>query len=465
MFFKKHEKILAGILLALICILVSVRISTTWDKKGFVDARYFVETSRLILQGISPYTPETNPTRYKYPMQAPSMSLLTMPLCPLPDLAVFLFFFFTGILAFVGFTVLIFDFYGFHPRDYLKPRWKNLPIWFVFALILTSSPFLFSLRHGQNACMTVFFLFLALLYPKRDEKGNIIFLALSAAMKYSLLTMQAPVLLIQKRWRLCVFSFLLFLSMALVTGFWLDGVIPSIRDYLHLLIENTMRGANSYHNANSLFFVHIGFFTSKTANTLAKVILLVLYGVTLRIIHLRGKKDANAGTDGDGTPGVTALEWGAFAALTMAISYHRVYDAVLIVPFLGVVLLETLKRVYLEDDSRTFNLFWVLGIAGVFFLWTFPLRLFYEIGSWIGCNIPAGQAVFVYSNNPMKEHSAMFPICSLGMLATACFLFAMEMFHSSDFSTGKKPAQDHGGDPAGGSTDAMKAEAAPDNPE
>lgn len=435
-FLKKHETVLTGIILALLCILVLARISMTWEKRGynFIDARYFVETAKLILQGISPYNPETNPTIFKYPLQAPSMSLLSMPICFLPgDIPPLLFFYLGGMIAFFCFTFLVFDFYGFPFGEQFKLRWKNLPTWIVFSLIFTSSPFLLMLRHGQNSSFAAFFLFLALLYPKRDRQGNILFLGLSAAIKYSLLTMQMPVLLIQKRWRLCVFSFLLFLFMVLVVGFWLDGIIPAIRDYVVLVFQDIKNGTNSYSNKNSQFFVHVGFFRYGPVNTIIKVFLLALYAMSLRIIYLRGKKAKNADPAGGGMPGVTALEWGAFTALTMAISYHRSYDGILFVPFLGVVFLEMLKNASRKADFKTFDLFCILGAAGLLLFWAMPLKTVYAMEYMLGDLFPGGQAVFLC---PKNRQGIRFPLSKFVMIGTTVFLFALELLHSSDFSTG-----------------------------
>ena len=439
-FLIRHEKILTGIILALLCVLVLMRISIwTIADFGFVDARYFVETARLILHGISPYNPETNPTPFKYPLQAPSMSFLSMPLCFLPNrFLAYFFFYLGGILAFFCFTFLVFHYYGFHIRDYIRLRWKNLPIWIVLFMIFSSSPFLFMLKHGQNSSMAAFFLFLALLFPKRDKQSNIIFLGLAAAIKYSLLITLAPVLLIQKRLRLCIFSFLLFLFMVLVVGFWLDGIIPAIREYINLIIMDTKSGANSYSNKTSLFFTHVGFFRYQPVNTLIKGFLLVPYALALRIIYLRGKKEPNAEADNaGGIPGVTALEWGAFTTLMMTISYHRSYDCILFVPFLGIIFLEMVKKVCREAEFKTFNLFWVLGSAGLLLFWTMPLKLVYAAETWIGSIFPGGQDVFYYSINPFNGlSSVMFPLSKFVMIGTTVFLFALELLHSSDFSTG-----------------------------
>lgn len=80
-FLTRHEKKLCRGIQFLLCLMVLARLGMAWRKASFVDTRYFVETARLIMQGISPYHPEENPTIYKYPIQSPAKSLFSMPLC------------------------------------------------------------------------------------------------------------------------------------------------------------------------------------------------------------------------------------------------------------------------------------------------------------------------------------------------------------------------------------------------
>ena len=141
---------------------------------------------------------------------------------------------------------------------------------------------------------------------------------------------------------------------------------------------------------------------------------------------------AVAGSDNGGIPGVTALEWGFFTCLTMTVSYHRAYDCILFVPFLGVIFLEMMKKVHQEADFKTFNLFWVLGCASVLLFWMTPFRIVYIAETWLATVFPGGEAFFLYVNG----NTRMFPITKLVMIGTTVFLFAMELFHSSDFSTG-----------------------------
>ena len=427
----KNEKALTSVILAFLCVVVLSRIIMAYSPDNCVDTHYFVETARLILKGISPYHPETNPTPYKYPVQSPSMSLLTMPLCFFPEAVQYLCFFICGVVTFVGLTLWVFYCYGFHVRDYILPCWKNVPIWIVLALVFISSPFLMMLRHGQNSTLAAICLFLVLLNPKRDNGLNMILLGLAAAVKYSLLTMQAPVLIVQKRIRLCFFSFLLFLSLVLVVGLWLDGIIPAFKEYIDLLARDMSRGANSYANANSFSFIHVGFFKYDYLNVLLKISLVVLYLLSLLRIYIRQKNETVSASCVQGQA-LSAVEWGAFTSMTLVITYHRAYDGVLFLPFAGLVFVELLSKLRNQLKLRVFDYFCMLSLAGILLFWAMPQSFVFAFEAWFGKLFPFGRALFLYSSYPVKRYTTMFPFSKLTMLFTTYLLFAMGMFPQKD---------------------------------
>ncbi len=431
-FFIKHEVAIARFIQILLCIFVIIRISMAWQKEGFGDTRYFVETAKLIISGISPYHPETNPTKYKYPLQSPSMSLLSMPLCFTSETFQNLFFFFGGIVAFFLFTFLVFNYFGIYPRELVKAKWENIPIWITLFLIFCSSPFLLMLKHGQNSSFTALFLFIALFYPQMDKKGNIIFLALSAAMKYSLLTMQVPILVLQKRLRLCIFSLSLFIVMILAVGLWLDGIIPALMEYVNLLITNTQSGANSYSDVNSHSFVHIGFFSNRYLNIFFKSFLLLLYMLTCLRIYFRARTNLND-KNYYFPQKLTALEWGAFTTMTMAISYHRLYDCILFLPFLGVVFFKMIQK---KEKSSIEYIYIILLFINLVF-WATPQGMVFALESCVGEFFPKGKVLFLYSSYRVTGYTMMFPITKLVVLGTTILLFVMELSTKTNFPTEK----------------------------
>ena len=170
----------------LICALIILRLAMAYKTALFTDTRFFVETANFVRHGLCPYKPEVFLTKFGAPpMQSPSMSLLAMPLCFFPRTFQNFVFFFLGILAFFSFVILVFNYCGFNYKEYMKPRWRNMPILIILSMVVMSSPFLGMLRAGQNSSLAAVCLFAALLYPANDKISNVIWLGLSAAFKYS----------------------------------------------------------------------------------------------------------------------------------------------------------------------------------------------------------------------------------------------------------------------------------------
>jgi hypothetical protein len=406
-----HERPLAGAVKILLISLVLVRLGIAYPDRPPVDTQYFVETARLVLNGLSPYRSETNTTIYKHPLQVPSMSLMHMPFCFVPEPVHRIFFFVCGIAMFWGFILLVFNYYGYCPRKLFQNRWSNLPAWIAMFMISTSSPFVLMLRHGQNSCAAALLLFAALFYPARDRSWNILLLGLSASMKYSLLTLQAPVLLIRKRWRLGILAFGLFAGLVLSVGLFLDGAYPTIRDYVLLVVRDITHGANSYTNPNSFQFVHTGFFRCGAINWLCKGLMLTLYASALiRIARRNGKGEADDGR-------LTAMEWCAFTTATMAITYHRTYDCVLFMPFVGVLFADA------WNARRRGRLLGILGISVLLIFWMLPMGVVLSWEKLIARAFPAGGKIFFYARSGTPY--AMFPLYQLiTLLSTLLLLLA-----------------------------------------
>ena len=439
-----QEKTLTRAIQVFLAVLVLGRIALKWRVVVFCDLRYFVVTAGQILKGISPYHPENNPPPYLYPLQPPSMSLLSMPLCFTPELFQNLLFFIGGILFFFAYTFMVFNYYGFSPKKILEARWSNVPVWITLALIFVSSSFLTVIVQGQDSCFVCFFLFLVLLYPKNDKGANVIFLALAAAMKYSLLTMQVPVLIFQKRWRVSILSLILFLVMFLSVGLWLNGIIPALRDYINLVITETQKGCNSHVGSISLSLVDVGFFRYHFLNTIIKVFLLVLYFLTLRKIWRRGRKESGDAKGLGGFPErLTALEWTSFTMLTMVISYHRNYDCLLFLPFVGVVFLEVLNKACAQRKFKGANLAALIGLSVILLYWAAPLSSIYKFEYVLGTLFPFGRKLVYYTGyQPMQIYDVSFPFTKIFMLLSVFFVFAMELSPFFDAQIGCEQKDD-----------------------
>lgn len=413
-----YEALIVRCMQFLLLGLVLIRWIENANKAIFIDFRMYLKTAKLIYNGISPYFPEV----YKLhindfpPLQPPSMSLLFMPLSLLPTSnTLYYIYYIVSCCAFVVFVTMVFNYYGFRVKDYLKPKYYNLPVCFVAMLIFISIPFLHTLYSGQNSCFVVLCLFFVLFYPSKDRFLNIFLLGLSAAMKYSLLTFLAPVLIVQKRLKMSVLAFILFGCMVLAVGFWLNGPIPSLMDYIRLLIDDTKNGFNSYENAN-FEYLFIGFFRSKILNLSLKCLMVLLYFITLFRIW------KNRSGDAETFKFLSATEWCLFSAMTLCVSYHRKQDGLIFLPFLGVIVLKIFYEMSSVKVEEIIKL--IIGFSFLVF-WTIPTTIIVRIASWIGKFFPYGKSIFYYS---MNLGGNLFPILQSIMILTICYLCWLEFF-------------------------------------
>ena len=238
-FFMRNEKVCCRICQLMLGLVVLLRLSIVYRGGFFTDTRFWVETANFVRQGLNPYLPEVYLTKFGIPpVQAPSMTFLAMPLVfcsiPIQNCIIFLL----GTLSYAFFCIIVFQYYGFSYRDFGAPQWKNLPVWFILACLFNSSPFLGMLRAGQNSSIAACLLFAALFSPAHDKYRNIFLLGLSAAVKYSMMTLMAPILVLQKRWKMSLLAFGFFVALCLTLAFWLDDIQAILKHSRPIIAEN-----------------------------------------------------------------------------------------------------------------------------------------------------------------------------------------------------------------------------------
>lgn len=386
--------------LMLFAALVS-RIKSGLQTTACADGRCLVVTAQSILNGISPYFEEIWRELGMIPLQSPSVSLIIMPVCFFSRVYQNLFFFFVPLLFYYAFVIMVFYYYGLHPKDYLKPRWSSIPIWIILVLVLSSSPLMLMLSAGQLSSITAAFLFAALLFPERDKSVNFLFLGLAAAIKYSLLTFQVPLLLLQKRFRLAITGFVLFAILVLSVGLWLDGIIPAFVEYVRMLLDDVQHGYNSYSKGGEPTFLYIGFFKFSILNFLFKAGIVAVYAFVLWKVYCRDKENKSS----EYALHLSCAEWALFTVMTCLISYHRLHDGVIFMPFLGVLFLQQYKQNSSSDRIKS-----VLLLLFLLF-WACPRKIILHIGEMIATNFPAGTKLVWYGSMKIEGGRLVsFPI-------------------------------------------------------
>ena len=386
---------------------------------NFMDYTIYIQTAKLIRMGISPYEKEVYDLYFRLPpLQPPSMSLLFM----LPSFwaesgFIRYGYFIASIIAFLALIIIIFNYYGYRINDYLKPKWKNLPIWFVLMLVCVSNPFLHALFIGQSNCFAIMFLFSALLFPKHDKYLNIFCLGMAAAVKYSIMTFLAPVLIFQKRLKMSILGFIFFMAMVLTVGFWLKGPILSFMDYLKLVSYDIKYGANSYEN-NAYEYICLGFFRIPIINTIFKVLILISYCWILYKKFFKNK-DANS------IYHFTAVEYCLLSSMTLCISYHRLHDGILFLPFLAVIVLDSYYRMSIKN---IYSVLTMIVSFSFFMFWCIPYNATKFAAEKIGELYPSGANFLYYAKGDIK----IFPLLPIVMLFMICFLFLLDKSQKPD---------------------------------
>lgn len=420
---KRYETICCSVCQFMLCALILLRLAMAYRTALFTDTRFFVETANWVRQGLCPYKPEVFLTKFgAAPLQSPSMSLLSMPLCFCSITFQNVVFFILGTLAYFAFAVLVFNYFGFNYKEYIKPRWHNLPVLFVLTLVCIASPFLGMLRAGQNSSLAAVCLFIAILYPANDKISNIVWLGLSAAFKYSVMTFQIPILVLQRRLKMSVLAFVLFIVLCLSIGIWLDNLVIVFHEYVECVTKSTSYGGNSY-GEGSFFFLSIGFLKSNMINRILRIFICLSYMGVLLKIWKRNKAKGEKGFPMH----LTAVDWGLFTFMTIFFSYHRIQDGVLFMPFLGVIVMELYQNCMLKKQFNDRKSVFQLLLAFLFLLfWMVPSSIVFAVGSKIGRMIPAGEKFVYYSTDKLGGFSNIFPIMPFVMLTMIVYCIWLE---------------------------------------
>lgn len=427
---KRYETICCSICQVMLCALILLRLAMAYRTALFTDTRFFVETANWVRQGLCPYKPEVFLTKFgAAPLQSPSMSLLSMPLCFCSITFQNIVLFILGTLAYFAFAILVFNYFGFNYKEYIKPRWRSLPVLFVLTLVCIASPFLGMLRAGQNSSLAAVCLFIAILYPANDKISNIVWLGLSAAFKYSVMTFQIPILVLQRRLKMSVLAFILFVVLCLSIGIWLDDLVTVFHEYVECVTKSTSHGGNSY-GEGSFFFLSIGFLKSNMINRILRIFICLAYAGVLLKIWKRNKAQGEKSFPMH----LTAVDWGLFTFMTIFFSYHRIQDGVLFMPFLGVIVLELYQSCIKKKESNYKQSVFQLLLAVLFLLfWTIPSSIIFSIGSKIGNMIPAAEKIVYYPSDEVGGFSNIFPIMPFVMLAIIVYLLWLEFsFEKAD---------------------------------
>lgn len=424
----KYEKIGVRLSQLLLTLLIIIRVRKVIIHTFLIDFKCYVTTAKLIREGISPYSQEiAKANSIQLSIQPPSMSLLLMPWLEIPPSILSQLYVFFCIAVYFLFVLMVFNYYGFGPTKVLSPKWRNLPALVSMTMVCISFPFFMMLKCGQISAITAFLLFFVLFYPKNDRLFNIFMLALSAATKYSLLTFSVPIMLLQKRWKTGIMAFTLFALLILSVGLWLDGIVQSFHEYISLLAYST-RNSISYELGHDESFIHIGFFKANWINCILTLGLLTSFIGLLKKLTKRQDGCFNLSFP----MRLTAIEWGIVSLCTLLFSYHRLYDGILVMPFLGVALVESFNLVLIKKNKTEFGKFFCL--LCLMFFWASPQKYINILFSKIGSQFPYCENILYYSSTRVNESLVknIIPGYGIMMVAMLCVFLWIEFTRPND---------------------------------
>ena len=239
------------------------------------------------------------------------------------------------------------------------------------------------------------------------------------------MTFQIPILILQRRLKMSILAFILFIAMCLSIGIWLDDLVAVFHEYVDCVSKSTSYGGNSY-GEGSFFFLSIGFLKHKILNHMLRLFICLAYMGVLLKIWKRGK------TQGDKSfpMHLTSVDWGLFTIMTIFFSYHRIQDGVLFIPFIGVIVLELYQQCIKHGFHCKIAIAKFSVALLILLFWTVPSSIVFSIGSKLGRAFPAGEKVFYYTTDQVGGFSNIFPIMSCIMFFMIVFLLWLEFSQS-----------------------------------
>ncbi|NCA71411.1 MAG: hypothetical protein EOM91_15220 [Sphingobacteriia bacterium] len=396
----------------LLLTLTLIRLGAIFPRDIFTDYLAYTDTTQAIMAGANPYDLES--MRYRTWGEAPIV---------FPGYVVFFqwiaqdapgfkpWYILGSMLLFLSALLL------FLRRTALREAPSGLPdaqTFLIYSIMLfvffNASPVLKTLRLGQSTPI-IFFAFFMLLLCNR-EWCRYLMLASIAIMKYSMLTIWAPLLFFKKYYQLCIIGFLIFLLAALYPVIYFPDILTLFKSYVReVALQTTEQGFNTY-SVSGFDMVHLDVIKNAWAATTLKL-LFIAGGIAL---FLRERK----------TPGVSFNLLFSAGCLTMLISYHRLHDLVVLLPFLLV----------LAHQFMVTRRYLMLGICAAFLLYfLIPESILFPISSALGGQL-GGLEQWIHLNrydDNVVLWQQMLPTPAIVMPLMTLFAYYVNIVHPSPY--------------------------------
>ncbi|MCP3967880.1 MAG: DUF2029 domain-containing protein [Lentisphaerae bacterium] len=273
-----------------------------------------------------------------------------------------------------------------------------------FFIYINSSPTIMCLRHGQSPVWTA--LGIMLLFKLKNPISQATALGLTALMKYTMITALAPVLFFKRKFNLCITGFIIFLILSIYPLFFGLDLVEIYCEYFSVTDDNIATGFNSF-AVSGYNMIDFSFFKNSLINTVG---IFTFWAILLWVIWRERKTDR------------FSLNLLLFLfAVTIPLSYHRLYDCGLLNALLLIKLIFLMQR-------RSWG--HAIFCGGFIAFWLIPFSIILEISNIIGKTLPFLNKIFFF--NSYGNYNQIFPLTAIMMTALTIYLLILYIYGKTD---------------------------------
>lgn len=284
---------------------------------------------------------------------------------------------------------------GFNWRDFAHLGPRQLLFAFCSFAYMSSWSVMQTMRIGQIPVILALCLYGMLWLPMPGFLRPLLFAAI-AVMKYSILTVFAPLLFFKGYVRFCLVAFAVFVALSLSPALCGHSLMELYPDYMEAVVRTFRPEGVNHYCQSGITCCHLGFLRTGVLNQILK-------GVAFLPALWLFWRERKAPCMSD-----TALLF-AFS-LTMLISYHQLHDYTLVFP------LFMIRLVAFAREGK-WGYFFTTALFPAYLL--VPGRLIERTASIIG-GIPGMDSIF-YLSNPLWNPTCrnLFPLTAFYAIALA----------------------------------------------
>jgi len=318
-----------------------------------------------------------------------------------------LLYFLLSLTASVFVYVWIFKLSGLLKKvNFRNPNINTLLFFGSGFIFLNSSPQLMCQRNGQ---LGIWVLVAILLFFKSKNKNlRAVLFGLGTVFKYSMMTFFAPLLFLKKQYYICFAGFVVFLLVCMWPALIGYNLIDLYLRYIDVIRNTISGGCNSYELAGH-DMLQFGYFRITIINTLGKL----FFAAVMLFIFWRERKKEGLGLN------LMLLVF----SFTMLVSYHRLYDNVIL------ILLLLVKTNFLILKKNWIN----AAICGAFLgFYMIPVSWVMKIADYLGNNVPLLAKIFHAS--PYGQFTAVLPIIAWSQTVLALYILYLYFKTEDDYT-------------------------------